>query len=402
MKKLFAISLLAVTPFLANAQTEKPKFMGINSMPITEEGTSVLLSNAIKSKDWGMLERWDKERGLKTANSGNEICYVNYSGQESFTIFPSQKPFNKDIYPVLADQLSAGNYPFFTNCTDLIFVELLKHTIVYSYNPTTITVVNSRNPSRKTYEEEVKWLHRTMDNLTADQWPQLITAIVSPNQDYTVRTKAAEKFVEFYNQEKLKPNENQEKLLKAIESYRKDPKTSSRADRVYFDIVTNPAEYAYQKIFFETLPYTKELRKSAAFQQLFSKDFFTGAKTVTLDDIQKASKSSGNKRDALRILTAHEMMKTLAKTKDFNINRQDIHGNTMFHKAFSRGNMMYVADNRILANWLRAFWEDGANPLLLNKENKTPYMIFETTRSTNSNVNYAPIIESFTLQEYNY
>lgn len=402
MKKLLTISMLALIPLMAQAQTaEKPKFMGINSMPITDEGASVILLNAIKSKDFGMLSRWEAEKGLKIANSENEACYINYTGSgNAITMYPSQKAFNKEIYSVMADQLSAGNYPIFTNCNDLTFIELLKHGMIFSANPTTLEMTTDKRPKREDNTESVQWILKSMDNLTPEQWPQLIPAIISPNQDYSVRTKAANKFVEFYNQVKKTPN--QEQLLSAIAEYRKNPQTASRGTRVYFDIATNPAEYAYQKVFLNSVEYTQGLNKNPNLQKLFSKDFFAGKKKVTVEDIKKATSKSGERTHALRVLTAQEIMNSLSKTKDFDINRQDFSGNTMFHNLFTKGYSGTAQNNRVLANWLRAFWEEGANPLLLNKANQTPYMMFESSRNTSPSVNYAPLIESFTLQEYNY
>lgn len=86
--------------------------------------------------------------------------------------------------------------------------------------------------------------------------------------------------------------------------------------------------------------------------------------------------------------------------KGLDVNKQDILGNTLLHNAFSRDEMRYnkFSNNGVGANLTRALFVMGANPMLLNKENKSSYMIFR--ESSNGNPEFKAVSNAFELDPY--
>ena len=133
--------------------------------------------------------------------------------------------------------------------------------------------------------------------------------------------------------------------------------------------------------------------------------YFTGKESINIDAVAKkvieAQEMSGfEKQQYIRTLQNAEILKGVMALKGLDVNKQDILGNTLLHNAFSRDEMRYYkfSNNGVGANLTRALFMMGANPMLLNKENKSSYMIFR--ESSNGNPEFKAVLNAFELDPY--
>lgn len=408
MKKLLSFLLIGTLQLLAqanNKESEKSKFMGISNMPIKDSDSTQLLANAIEAKDFNFIQRWESEKGLKTPYTNKDVCYLEHL-DKTYKLIPVTEALSDKSYQEASKNLAIGNrYPFFTKCENLPLISLLRSGVYFYSNPTYLKII------KKSVKEENKitqeWILKFMDKLDSNQWDMLIPIIVNVNLDYDVRKKALDMFVKMYPERKKTMSEHQTKFLENAKKYKVNSATATYANAYpFFDMAINPLFYIHKQAFFGVLKDTAELKKNTSLQALFSKDYFLGKKNSSIDDILSIKSNPGERAAALRIITAREIMNAISKMDGFDINFQDQLGDTIFHDVFQKkhGNLqtLYIADNRVLANWVRSYWENGANPLLLNNNQKSPYMLFEESRKIDGlKNNHTPLIESFTLKEYN-
>lgn len=86
--------------------------------------------------------------------------------------------------------------------------------------------------------------------------------------------------------------------------------------------------------------------------------------------------------------------------KGLEVNKQDIVGNTLWHNTFSDLGRKYAMyeNNFIGANLTRAMLVMGANPMLLNKDGKSSYMLIKEL--ANRNPEYKYILDAFEMDPY--
>lgn len=414
MKKQLSILVLAIASLNPVFAQEKPKFMGIASLPMTEEASTQLLINALNAGDFNFIERWEKERSLKFPYDNQTTCNANYLEQQ-IKLEPTTNHSKRIENGAMALSYPVPIYPFFTDCNKLPLFTAFKYVDDFKNSPTYLKISSnkkgnseSKAKSNSKMEEYTTFVNKIIDNLEPNQWDQLIPYIYAPNLDYELRLKATKKFVDLYKKKEM--SEDQKNFIEAAKKYENDPKTAHNANlRAHFKMGTDPVHFLHRRVLGNVLKTAGDLNKSPELMKLLSKDYFLGKKKVTIDDIKQSGAKNNEKASALKVLTAKEIIEQLSTLKEFDINRQDNNGDTFLHDfldtTYGTGNTWFIKDNRVIANWIRAYLERGYDPMLLNKNKKSAYMMFEEVRgSTGSKINddHSQIIEAFTLKEYNY
>ena len=415
MTKQLSILFLAIASLSTAFAQEKPKFMGIASLPMTEESSPQLLTNAINAGDFNFIERWERERGLKFPYDHKTTCNANYL-DEQIQLKPTMDHNKRIENGAIALSYNTPVYPFFTDCNKLPLFVAFKYVKDFKNSPNYLKITNKNKKSRSEFkvntknkmEEYTNFVNKIIDNLEPNQWDQLIPYIANPEIDYDLRLKATKKFVDLYKNKEM--SEDQNNFIEAAKKYEVDPKTAHNAtSRPHYKMGTEPIHFLHRRVLGNVLGAGGSLNKSPELMSLLSKDYFLGKKKVTIEDIDKSGAKNNEKASALKILTAKEIIDELATLKEFDINKQDSDGDTFLHDFLDTkhgtSHTWFIRDNRVIANWIRAYLEKGYDPMLLNKNKKSAYMMFEEIRNSSSTeikYDHSQIIEAFTLKEYNY
>lgn len=399
LQKLFLSSLLAMSAISANAQ-----YMGIDTLATTENSSPMVLLNAIHNKNSVFIDQWIKEKGrtIKYQEYSGFICYISEGGsQHEFKFNPKEK----DAFVSVTNTLSTYVvFPIFTPCSTLPLSSLLRSyrllqtpEIVREFgiggHENLIAVEKSDSAFKIKYAEEF------LNGLTANQWDQLPVIVTNEQLPLDFRLKALGMLESFYARRSTNDNAVQKELYNSLtEAVKTSP--GSFANKMGHETYLNPYNFMFKDILYKLIHHTNTLRQSNHYTQSgvdqFSLNFWMGKQSFDVKSFQITPQNTTIFDVYLTTYNNAVILKRILKNPKFNINEQNINGETFMHKLFSN-NIMNVKDNDAFAPLLRALLNYGADPRLLNSQNESPYMIFEKNRGGSGNA----IFEAFALKEYN-
>lgn len=437
MKKLLLLPLFL---FITNIYAEtKPIYKGINQLAMSESFATQLLENSINNYDEIMMDKWDKEKGFKFPYKNVEPNFLKQTReQKKANNFNSYNQKNET--EVIVDACSIdfrflllsekklkimdkkdwnsslingnGSYIFFSSCKELPLMKLNQKTreneVDYHEEIKEVYPNYKKEILPEQYKKNdfiYKYMLKSIEQLDDNQWDQLIFLIINNSLPYHIRDIALDKLIELYpKREKNYTNIQKEYWDKNFNSYILDNNNYLLKINLYNFLFNNLFLKLKDSTYILTNP---ELTKEKNTFTLFTKDYFLGKSEITEEEIFKYySKYPKIEPSVVKnfrnFYFNYKLLNKIRKLKDFDLNTQDTNGNTFMHIYFNFKNshISYGADNLIIANLIRAFLEEGANPMLLNKENKTPFMLFEETK-TQRHHKFPFLTEAFILEEYN-
>lgn len=410
LKKILAsMCVLASAGVMAQVQLNDntPKFMGVGKMAVTEQFAPNLLIAAIEEQNEERIANWDKERTLFFPYDKKAICLVffdDYSIDNVYQLNPSK-------YASYGGYINNGAYPYFSDCNRLPLIHSLKFS-QFEYSPSYVKYIPASPYNQNEINKmafKTKQALKFIDKLEDNQWDQLFGAITNSNVDFEVRKKALNKFRELYITKGASKLPEQQALFdEAVKSIKGYPSPYTIKKEHYW-AAEDPLTSLFRKSFKSLIDNSAEISMSKAYKNgtipKLTVGYFTGKESINIDAVAKkvieSQEMSGfEKQQYIRTLQNAEILKGVMALKGLDVNKQDLLGNTLIHNAFSRDEMRYnkFSNNGVGANLTRALFVMGANPMLLNKENKSSYMIFR--ESSNGNPEFKAVLNAFELDPY--
>lgn len=400
-KNILAIAFLG-SLFSYNAQAE---YLGIGDLAMKSENTPLAFMNAVKSGDYDLVKKWlDDGYALSYKNSDKEWCAVSMA---SVTKIPTAPKNEKDYISTLRISASTGS-TFLILPTECIGVPLL--TIAAKLDSKYSADVSQYNDKLKNnsdfkYQEKPKALYELLSSkLPESQYQQYYIVALNSNTPPSLRVEALEKFISGYKEKDsiLTPldKEYQNTIIEAS----KNP-TSPGYDNLVMSI-TNPGYVIMNRLFANYADYLKDYvdisKKYPNAPKLNMEMIKNGGIDLSKYDLSDYNDWEIN--TLVKINGTIKMMKIILDSGIYDINSQDSEGNTVLHNLFNESqNFSRIKYSPFAGSFVRYFLENGANPLLENKEGKTAYLIFEENKNNDSSDYYKGLPEitnAFVEKEY--
>lgn len=407
-----AILLASSTAFAqVKLSDNTPKFMGVGKMAVTESFAPNLLVAAIEEQVPERIENWDKEKTLVFPYDNKRICLVT-----TFSLSPHYNSY--DYVEMKASSygtnITDGMYPFPTECNRLPLIQTAKY-MKSELSPSIVkyraSIPEYEMKGVKETQFKTTYVNLFIDKLEDNQWDQLLGLIVNSDFDFENRKKAFYKFKELYIDKGAKKTPAQQGFIDAAkESYRKYP-SDIMLQKEDFWAAEDPITYLFRKSYAEVIKYGKSGSYNNAYKQekipKLTVNYFVGKSSIDYDSVAKKVMSMPSsdmqnyqKIAYLKALQSAEILKLVMTLKGLEVNKQDIVGNTLWHNTFSDLGRKYAMyeNNFIGANLTRAMLVMGANPMLLNKDGKSSYMLIKEL--ANRNPEYKYILDAFEMDPY--
>lgn len=385
------------------------EYLGIDDLAMKSTGAIKLLRNAFVSQNEQFVEQWIAEKGFSFPYDNKGIC-ADGLGSVDPTDFPFEE---KREYADAVLRHERALLP--TSCENSIFGAVTNGVsgngdLFLESNMKAIpTVFTSQKYKEKEERAEVfrkKYLLKYIEGLKDNQWETLPFIVIDTSIDFEVRNKALDKFGELYK--------NKDKTISPIQKYIiKDAEKLLATNQPYvfknysLYSITDPYYFMTARLVHSTL---KESEKVSSWNEYsakkvpqLTKDWFLGKAQNDLKPKDLALKDSTQKYSLLSALKVMQNRDLLLKIKklepNLNINKQDGLGNTLLHNILDI-NQQSLSKNIVAANLLRSLLESGLNPMLLNKDNKSAFEIFD--KSLGGSDTFNEVDQAFRLKEYKY
>lgn len=410
--KVFSLaSLLLVSSQMASAQVSlqnnNSNFMGIGKLAVTESFAPKVLMDAIESQNIEIVNNWKKEKGLTFPYDNKAVCFAsNYS-------LSNQSNFDEKKITYIASNLIDGSYPIFTSCDRIPLLKSVQ-SIRYDYTPSFSKYVpgfyeSDRTSIQKT-AKKLAVAEMFLDSLQDNQWEQLLPIITDSQMDFEFRKKAIQKFQELYFKKGAQTTAEQKVLFQSTIASAGKNRTSYDLEKGEYLRASSPVNYLFQKNLQNFVENSREASLSNVYKNgevpKLTVAYFTGKAPLDIDAVSKKAASfgydkwnPGQRQSYIQTLQNFEILRIIMSMKGVDVNKQDPNGNTVFHNSFKKSTISYsFSDNAIAANFTRAILSMGANPMLLNNENKTAYMIIKEKGGTSES--YKFILDAFESSNY--
>lgn len=399
LRKMLLSTAIAIIATNTHAQ-----YMGIENLSTTDNFTPVVLENAIKTENATLIDQWIKDKGrtIKYQPNDGVVCYVSANSTNHESAF---KIKDASSYQGLAQSIVSNNvYAIISPCSTLP-VSSLSFGIDLLHTPSAISQFGKGGTytlSDKVISStqfKIKYLNEFINGLTADQWEQLLPLVINQNLPLDIRMKALTMLEHFYAKRNSTENIHQKGVRSALENYvKKTPEYLT--DNMPQNLYLNPYNYIFNSVFVNSIFPTKELNLSTYYNtsniDKFTLKFWMDKETIDMNKFTFKSDNAAVLTAYLQLYNNSVILKRIIKNPAFNINEQNINGETFMHKLFDR---YYhdVSDNVVFASFLRALLNYGADPRLLNTKKESPFMVFESLRGNSGKA----IFDAFALKEYN-
>lgn len=399
-KNILAIALLG-SLFSYNAQAE---YLGIGDLAMKSENTPLAFMNAVKSTNYDLVKQWlDQGYSLSYKNSDKEWCAVSLDNTSKMNNPPkTQEQYINTLRSAASGGMSVMVLP--TDCDGLPLVR-----VAAAFRPMYSVDVAQYNESiKKTseyqYQEKVKNLYDLLSSKLPDaQYEQYYVVALNVDTPASIRVKALEKFIEGYKNKDTLLDPIEKPYHDAVIEASKGP-TASGYDTMVMSI-TNPGYVIMNELFANYARFAKDyvdVYKKHPDGPRFNMEVMKNGGV----DLSKYNFSDYNEMDLdtlLRLNGTVKMMKILMDSGIYQINSQDSDGNTVFHNLFDKSlTFSRIKYSEFAGSFVRYFLENGANPLLENKEGKTAYLIFEQNKKDASDAykGLATMNDAFVQKEY--
>lgn len=405
-RKILSITALLGAFISTFSFTANAEYLGINDLAMKSENTSLAFMNAIKSTNYDLVKQWlDQGYSLSYKNSDKEWCVVSAGGTSKYPNVPT----NKDQY-ITALRIAAGSgggslliLP--SECDSLPLVRIsaafrsMYSVDVAKYNP------QIKKTSDYIYQEKIYNIYQLISSkLPEAQYEQYYVVLMNSDTPASVRIDALEKYLSGYKKRDTILEPVEKPYIDSVIEISKTP-SDPAYDNLVFGI-TNPGYVIMNQLFSD---YVKSLKdyidvyKKHPNGPVFNMEVIKNG-GLNLDKYDLSDYNEMDLDVLIKLNSITKMMKILLDSGVYDINSQDSKGNTVFHNLFDSSlTFSRLKYSPYAGSFIRYFLENGANPLLENKEGKTAYLIFEENKKDNASDNYKGISamnDAFIQKEY--
>lgn len=402
MKKNILAVVLFGSLFSYGAQAE---YLGINDLAMKSENTPLAFMNAVKETNYDLVKQWlDQGYSLSYKNSDKEWCSVSLDGTTKINTAPKN---TEQYIGNLRIAASGGSSLLIlpSDCDGLPLVRVagafrsMYSVDVAKYNE------SIKNNSDYKYQEKVYNLYQLLSSkLPESQYEQYYIVALNPDTPASIRVEALEKFIDGYKKKDKILDPVEKPYHDAVIEASKSP-TDSGYDTMVMGI-TNPGYVIMNQLFGNYVKYLKDYVDVYKKHPDGPKPNMEMIKNGGVD-LSKYNLSDYNEMDLDTLIQLNgtmKMIKILMDSGIYDINSQNSDGNTVFHNLFDKsltfGRLKY---SEFSGSFVRYLLENGANPLLENKEGKTAYLIFEQNKDNDSSEYYKglpKVSDAFVQKEY--
>ena len=355
---------------VANAE-----YLGINDLAMKKSDNPLAFMNAVKSLQIDVVKQWlDQGYSLKYDNSK----WCTFTGQMTYEYTnPKNDAEAKNIIPLMLGMSPLIAVP--SQCNNVPLWTLMKG--LDSRNSPDITVFKPKTKDLNDFKRQqqiIDMINVILNKMDDSEYEVYFPLAWSSRAPISLRKEALNKFIEGYKNRDNLLSPEQKKYKDNIVDFEKNNDIRNRFSFLYSTI--NPGYVLLDKLIEEYLNQTDQytsLNKSKGYilpKYTISQIKAGGAdlSKVNMDDLEYYQVYS-----LVQINGILDMIKTLLDSGITDINYQDKDGDSVLHLMFGERNFSNMKRNDQAASFVRYFLENGANPLLENKEGKTPYLIFE-------------------------
>lgn len=369
----------------------KAEYLGINELAIKKSDDPIAFFNAVKAFNKDLVKQW-LDQGYSVDYNHQGWCGYTENGLNDYKVTPqSSEDMNKLVQQGI---FYSGSYLLPSTCDTLYLWRLIPGFNMIESEDVAQYVNKVKKSEGYQYQTNVLSVYKLIEaKIKPEQYEVYFPIIINNRPLISIRENALNKFIAGYKQKDTLLSDNEKLYQQAVIDFEKTH-PSSRTDNYIFS-VTNPGfvilDTLMQQFSKNESEYAKYYMNNNQKLHLpkFTMDVIkAGGVDLSKYDVDKLNSSIAN-----YLISANgelKMIKTLLDSGIVDINSQDSEGNTVLHNLFLKQvSFRALKSNEFAGSFVRYLLENGANPLLKNKEDKTAYLIFE--QSKGSDVNYPGI-----------
>ena len=380
-KKLYSAIIFAAFAFM---QPAKAEYLGINDLAMKTADSPIAFMNAVKGLQFDVIKQW-LEQGYDLSYSGKEWCVISNT---SFSRYPTP-PTNTDEY-ISALKTSAMTSDTLallpTSCDTIPMVRVAAAmNSIYSVD---VAKYSSKLRTSKDFENQKKFYDMYMllsKHLPESAYEEYIPAIMNSSVPASLRQYSLEKYLAGFKQKDAIMNKDekayQDTVIEAVKAEEYHPRLSNM-----INIITNPGYVMMKQFFFDFAKFSSDYaaiaKNHAGLPVIKMSDIKNGG--IDLSKYNFDGLSNGQIDTIIQLNGVMGLIKTLLDSGIYDINSQDVEGNTVLHYTFDSRIFYKLKYSPYAGSFVRYFLENNANPLLENKESKTPYLLFEEAKKNDS------------------
>lgn len=369
------------------------QYMGINELAIKKSDDPVVFFNAVKAFNVELVKQWLDE-GYSLDYDKKGWCGITENGTTDYKGTASNEQEMMKV--IQSGSFFQGTYQLPSTCQTMYLWRMLPgFNMIYSEDVAQYIPKIRQNSDYKTQMNILAIYNLISAKIKPEQYQVYFPVIINSRTLISLRQEALDKFLAGYkNKESLLSSEEKmyEKTMRDFYA----TKPGSRNDEFVFS-VTNPGfvilDHLFEQFSRSESYYAKYYVKNKEKLNLPKFDVKTikeGGVDLSKYDIDKMPATI-----APYLVSANgylKMMKSLMDSGIVDLNFQDSEGNTLMHNLFLKsGTFSELKYNEFAGSFIRYLLENGVNPLLKNKEDKTAYLLFEEAKGTD--VNYPGVIQ---------
>lgn len=381
-------SIIFLFAFLAFSTNVSANYIGLEELPVNNEDTKKVINSAIETANFELIKEWGST--ISKINEDGGFCGSN---KEAFGTVLIDKNFvnaepdssmyirfmslnNNSIMPT-----SCGNLDILKLPIKLPFKEKSPEFFIMTKNNETNKIISYNTD----YVNKRDIVANIIANVPDEQYHALISIAIFPQNDHKIRNIALDKVLNgIDNQETLDSDFYKElrKNFKKVSDNNPNWRFSYN-DNLYMSIV-NPKLLLLINLNKEVLEnlnkYSRDFKYDESKYPAFTKGVIAKG-GYTDEEIKKMNlkempavvlNNFNNANQSLRMF--HKVFNSYKKEYDLNFQNSD--GNTLFMDIFDRRTRYDLARNVFAGAFVRFYLEQGANPLLENKDKKTAFSMF--------------------------
>lgn len=353
----------------------KAEYLGINDLAMKKSDNPLAFMNAVKSLQTDVVKQWlDQGYSLKYDNSK----WCAFTGQSTYEYSnPKDDAELKNMIPMMLNMHPLISVP--SQCNNIPLWTLMRG--LDNRNSPDITVFKPKTKDINDFKNQQKIIDMVnviLSKMDESEYEVYFPLAWSSTAPMSLRKEALDKFISGYKNKDNLLNEEQKKYKANITDFEKNYDIKNRFSFLYSTI--NPGYVLLDELIEEYFTQTDEyssLNKSKGY--VLPKYTIAQIKAGGAD-LSKVNMDNLEPYQVYRLIQINgilDMIKTILDSGITDINFQDKDGDSVLHLMFSNRNFSHMKRNDQAASFVRYFLENGANPLLENKEGKTPYLIFE-------------------------
>lgn len=405
MKKIFLAATTLMLSQFASAQ-----YMGIKSLPSSDNLLPEILQKAILEKNSQTIEQWRKDMGTFTfpydKNNLKNVCIINTFAGEGGRDLVRKAPLTVSNVNFVYSSIPYpfNEYPIFAPCNQIPLMNFTSRWSAYNNLNTAVLLGKKITPEM---EYQTKYGIDFINALNPNQFEQLILVLQRDGLEPQIKDAAWNKFVEFWPKGKSQLTEAQKILMNNYTKwFEKEGKNIGFVvDNYDYLMLTDPVNYLFYKELNHFLKHSQETSNNISYSggdwDKFTKKFFLGEENIDLKKSLARTKPQRYKDDYILTYESAQMLKKIMAHPEFKMNLQNPKGETFLHYILKSND---ISDNTIAASFVRAALESGAKVELKNKDALNPYEYFIKNRKVNyqngENNPMQPMIDAFHLEVY--